>query len=138
MSIKRSALLLILGTLLGVALTAGVLAGLGRYSPEFLRRFAVNIAQVPASPAPSNSHGSVTDSSAVRKLVQDILSSDQGKAIVDDIIKNQSGDMLHSMLKEAVKSPEFRKTLSEVLESFFNSPEGKDLIKKIVRDLQTP
>ncbi len=78
------------------------------------------------------------DPSQVRSIVGDILSSDQGKAIMTDLMREGSRDMLEELIRQAAESPEFRKMLGEVLESFLSSPEGKELLKKVAETALSP
>jgi hypothetical protein len=74
------------------------------------------------------------DQSVLKSLIQDILSSEQGKALVSDIIRTQAPLTWRQMLEEATGSVEFRETLVEALDSFFKTEEGATLIRRVVED----
>jgi len=137
LSFRRNLVLVLLGVLLGVGLTAGVLVGVREYAPELLSRIlAVFIA--PRQEKGNSPLALTLDPNGVRSLVQDILASEEGRTIIRDLVTGESRETLLSLLQDAMEHPEFRKTLGEALESFFNSPEGKDLIKRIAKEALKP
>ena len=126
MSVKRGILLVLLGVALGVGLTVGSYYGVREYAPHlatwYLGRFAE--ASQPVQ----------IDTAQVQALVSDILASEQGRAVVSDLMQGQSRGF-EELMKEAMKSPEFRQMLSDVLGTFLTSPEGKELLKRVARAL---
>lgn len=139
MSFGRSAALVFLGILLGIGLTIGTYYGVRQYAPGLVSLYlgkALGASQTKggpeAAPVP------IIDSSLVKGIVQDILASDQGKAIVSDLIQSQSKESLNDLLAQAMQSPEFRRALSDILSNFMKTEEGKNLLKSIAKDVLTP
>ena len=61
--------------------------------------------------------------------------SEQGKAIVNDLIRSQTPETLRELLKEVMNSSEFRSALGEALNDFLKTPEGKDVINRIAQEI---
>lgn len=136
MNTSRYVALILLGMALGVGLTIGSYYGVREYAPDlavwYLERFGGSGKSV------ADTLGLEIDPSQVRSIVGDILSSDQGKTIMTDLMREGSRDMLEELIRQAAESPEFRKMLGEVLESFLSSPEGKELLKKVAETALSP
>jgi hypothetical protein len=130
LSVKRGILLVLLGVALGVGLTVGSYYGVREYAPHlatwYLGRFAE--ASQPVQ----------IDTAQVQALVSDILASEQGRAVVSDLMQGQSREAFEELMKEAMKSPEFRQMLSDVLGTFLTSPEGKELLKRVAKEALMP
>lgn len=126
LSLSRGILLVLLGVALGIGLTIGSYYGVKEYAPDLASWY---LAKFAGKPGPVG-----MDSAQVQAIVGKILASDQGKAIVSDLMQGQSRQMLEDLLKDAMKSPEFRQTLNEMLGTFLASPEGKDLLKRIAKE----
>lgn len=139
MSFGRSAALVFLGIVLGIGLTIGTYYGVREYAPDLASYYLARTLGRSPQPGTSGSGTSLPiDSAMVKSIVQDILVSDQGRAIVWDLIQSQSRESLDAFFREAMKSPEFRKALSEALGVFLRTEEGKALMKSIARDALTP
>ncbi len=139
MSFRRSAALVFLGVVLGIGLTVGTYYGVREYAPDlasyYLGRLLGTSPQYGASDSGTDSG---IDSAMVKGIVQDILASEQGRAIVWDLVQSQSKETFDAFFKEAMKSPEFRKALADALGTFLSSPEGKALLKRIASEALTP
>jgi len=133
---SRYVALILLGMALGIGLTIGSYYGVREYAPDlavwYLRKLGGSEKSV------ADTLGIEIDPSQVRAIVGDILASDHGKAIITDLVKGPSRDMFDDLLRQAAESSEFRKLLSEVIESFLTSPEGKELLKNIAREVLSP
>jgi len=130
---------LFLGIVLGIALTIGAYYGVREYAPDLAIRYLESLmGQGAPGGSPTGSILPGIDAGAVKSIVQDILSSEQGKAIVWDLFENQSKETFESFFKEAMKSPEFRQALADALGQFLETAEGKELIRRIARDALTP
>ncbi|MGI6662519.1 MAG: hypothetical protein ACOX4B_03445 [Bacillota bacterium] len=136
MKASRYVALILLGMALGIGLTIGSYYGMKEYAPDLAVWYLKRLGGPDKSVA--DTLGLEIDPSEVRSIVGDILSSDQGKAIVTDLMKGPSREMFEDLLRQAADSPEFRKMLSEVLESFLLSPEGKELLKNIAKEILSP
>ncbi len=136
MSIGRGIALVLLGVALGVGLTLGSYYGVKEYAPDLAVWYLERLGGSGKSVA--DTLGLEIDPSQVKAIVGDILASEQGRAIVTDLMQGQSREMLEGLIEEAMESPEFRKMLSEVLGSFLASPEGKELLKQIAKDILSP
>ncbi len=138
MSPGRKFLLVFLGVCLGIGFTVGAVLGIRQYSPELWAKTAAYFMGLSRTPDSGQSEAMGIDMTAVRGMIQEILTSDQGKAVVAEFIGSQSQDMYKTILEEAVRSPEFRKALADALDIFLKSQEGKDLIRRIVQETITP
>lgn len=136
MKASRYVALILLGMALGIGLTIGSYYGMKEYAPDLAVWYLKRLGGPDKSVA--DTLGLEIDPSEVRSIVGDILSSDQGKAILTDLMKGPSREMFEDLLRQAADSPEFRKMLSEVLESFLLSPEGKELLKNIAKEILSP
>lgn len=134
LSKRHSVLSFFLGFILGVGFTFGAYFGLKDYAPNLMSNFLTG----KKGPDDGTKRGVGVDSTLVKGMVQEILASDQGKAIVEELFRSESKKTLESFFQEATKSPEFRKTLGEALESFLATPQGKELVKKIAREVVIP
>lgn len=136
MTIWRTAFLIFLGVILGLAAVAGTYRGLGYIAPKVLAQL------LGGSTSPDTGikqQGSLpVDMSLIKGMVQEIICSEQGKAILSDLLKSQPRETFQAMFSEAMKSPEFRKSLSDALETFFTSQEGRELMTKIAREVLKP
>lgn len=134
MSWVRSLLLIASGVVLGVCFTVGLLYGVVRgyiaLPPEVAERGLRSII-FGSSVAPSGEDA--LNLPLIRETVQDILSSAEARALVEEILTSASPETLAGMLRDAVGSPEFRKVLSDVLLTFFKSPEGKELFNGLIK-----
>lgn len=139
MPLGRTIGVLFLGMVLGVGLTVGAYYGVREYAPQIATRY---LESVMGQGAPGGSAtGSILpsiDAGIVKSIVQDVLTSEQGKAVVWDLFEGQSKETFESFFKEAMKSPEFRQALADALGQFLSTAEGKELIKRIARDALTP
>ncbi|HHY35421.1 MAG TPA: hypothetical protein GX510_07325 [Firmicutes bacterium] len=130
----RSLLLVALGVVLGICFTAGLLYGLVRgyvvlppkVTGPVLNSIFGSISSSPEGESPLNLP-------AIRDAVQEVISSPEAEALVREIVENTPPETFAKILQEAIKSPPFRKALSEVLLTFFRSPEGKDLLTRILK-----
>ena len=138
MSLGRSIGLVFLGIVLGIGLTVGTYYGVREYAPDLASRYLARVLGTGAETGATGSAGLGIDSAMVKGIVQEILASEQGKAIVSDLVQNQSKETFEAFFREAMKSPEFRKALSDSLGTFLESPEGKALLKHIVSEAITP
>jgi len=139
LSFGRSVALVFLGAVLGIGLTLGTYYGVKEYAPELASRYLAKIlSTAPASDSPSDGIGMAVDPGMVRGVVQEILGSDQGRAIVSDFMRSQSKETFEAFFKEAMKSPEFRQALSDVLGTFLESPEGKALLRRVASEVINP
>lgn len=136
LSAGRSAGLVFLGVVLGIGLTIGTYWGVREYAPDVAAYYAGRL--LGSSDRSGQAGPPQIDSAVVKGLVQDILVSEQGKAIVHDLIRSQSKESLDGLFEEALKSPEFRKSLSEALGSFLRTEEGRDLLRSIAKEALTP
>ena len=139
MSFGRSAALLFLGVLLGIGLTIGTYYGVRQYAPGLISLYLGRaLGASPVQGGPGTTSAPIIDSGAVKSIVQDILASEQGKAIVNDLIQSQSRESLDALFAQAMQSPEFRRALSDILSSFLKTEEGKNLLRSIAKDIMTP
>lgn len=139
MSLSRSVALVFLGIALGAGLTIGAYYGVREYAPDLASWYlAKMVGSSPAGEPSSSPLGFQIDPAQIRGIVSDILASDQGKAVVSDLMQGQSREVFEAFLQEALKSPEFRKALGDALEVFLSSPEGKDLLKRIAKEALLP
>ncbi len=138
MSPGRVLALILLGVCLGVGLTVGAVFGVRQYSPSLWAKAVTYLAGLPLYAEPGTSGMANIDLSLVKAMVQEILASDQGKAVVSELISSQSQETFQAFFDEAIQSPEFRSALSETLDTFLKSPEGKDLIRRVARDAMNP
>lgn len=126
-----------LGIVIGICLSAGALLGLAGRAPEYLVDLQRRLAGSASTENPGAGIHTMLDQAALKMLVQDILASEQGKALVKDLIQTQAPETIGQMLEGAMSSPEFRTALSEMLDSFFKTSEGKQLIKSIAKEILT-
>ncbi|MGE5579525.1 MAG: hypothetical protein ACM3WU_05695 [Bacillota bacterium] len=139
MPLGRTIGVLFLGIVLGIGLTVGAYYGVREYAPELASRYLESImGQGAPGGSATGSIISGIDAGAVKGIVQDILTSEQGKAIVWDLFQGQSKETFEAFFKEAMKSPEFRQALSDALGQFLETAEGKELIRRIARETLTP
>ena len=123
MTAGKAVLLVTFGIVLGIALTIGAHAGIRE-----------NISALIGIALGNPQYNGQLDPSVISGIIQDIFSSEQGKAIINDIIQNYSGETLDLIIKQAAQSLEFKKALTEVLESFLDSDEGRALVLKTARN----
>ena len=138
MPLGRTIGLLFLGIVLGVGLTVGTYYGVREYAPDLASRYLASILGDGAGEGAAGSILPILDSSAVKGIVQEVLSSEQGKAVLWDLVQNQSKETFEAFFKEAMKSAEFRQALGDALGEFLETPEGKDLLKRVAREALTP
>ncbi len=86
----------------------------------------------------SGSMAANIDETTVKAIVQEVLTSSQGKAVIWDMMQDQSQDAFDAMLKNALQSPELAKALADALVSYLETPEGKDVVRKIVSEAMNP
>lgn len=129
----RSLLLVALGVVLGICFTAGALYGLVRGYVTLPQGVMDTVLSSILGSTPSPKAEPPLNVSEIRKAVQQIISSAEAEALVREIVEKTPPETFAKMLEQAVKSPTFRKALSEVLLTFFKSPEGKDLLTRILR-----
>lgn len=138
MPLGRSIGLVFLGIVLGIGLTLGTYYGVKEYAPDLASRY---LASILGEGTPSSGvAGNVmpTDSAMVKGIVQEVLSSEQGKAIMWDLVQNQSKETFEAFFKEAMKSPEFRQALADALGTFLKTAEGKALLRQVAQEALTP
>ena len=131
--------MLMLGILLGICLTFGTVYAVRRYSPDWWAQAMLYLAAKEL--APTGKDGNIVsgmDVSFVKEMVQDILTSEQGKAIVSDLVRSQSQQTFESFFAEAMRNPDFRMALSDALGTFLQSAEGKSLVKKVAQEVMNP
>lgn len=138
MSLGRTIGLIFLGIVLGVGLTVGTYYGVREYAPDLAARYLASILGDATGENAANSALPIMDSVMVKGIVQEVLSSEQGKAVLWDLVQNQSKETFEAFFKEAMKSSEFRQALGDALGEFLETPEGKELLKKIAREALTP
>jgi len=135
---KQRILFIFIGMFVGIALTCGLYFGIKQFAPQLIPHvLRFSNALTPEKDRLTGKTGTV-DITLVKDLVQEILASEQGKAIIQDLVENQSAQTLDSLFQEIMKSSECRKTLASAVESFLKTPEGKELINKITRDILNP
>ncbi len=121
-----------LGVLIGICISAGILVGVSSYAPEYLLGLpGVNT----IFEDPARKQNPLLDQTMLKGIVQDILVSEQGKAIVNDLIRSQTPETLRELMKEVMNSSEFRSALGEALTDFLKTPEGKDVINRIAQEI---
>lgn len=130
--------LVLIGVCLGIGLTVGITLGVRQYSPALWAKAVTYLTSLPLATGSNSAGTSNIDMSLVKAMVQEILASDQGKAVVSELISSQSQDTFKTFFNEAVNSPEFRSALLETLDAFLKSAEGKDLIRRVARDAMNP
>ncbi len=139
MSLGRSVALVFLGVVLGIGLTVGTYYGVREYAPDLASRYLAKLlGSGSGTAANDSSRGFALDSTMVKNVVQDILSSEQGKAIIADLVQSQSKELFEAFFQEAMKSPDFRKALSDTLGTFLQSAEGKALLRRIATEVMSP
>jgi tyrosyl-tRNA synthetase len=123
-----------LGIFLGFTLSVGILIGIRTYAPQVAQKLMFP----PETYSATEEHSQDIVQDFVRSTVQDILASTQGKAIVSNLLNNQSQEtferMFQELFQESMRSPEFRKALSDTLETFLESTEGKELLRRIAAE----
>lgn len=133
MSWIKPLLLVASGVVLGICFTAAVLYGLVRgyvtLPPEVTGPVLSSILGL----SPNAKGEPPLNLPAIRDAVQEIISSAEAEALVREIVEKTPPETFAKMLEEAIKSPSFRKALSEVLLIFFKSPEGKDLLTGLLK-----
>ncbi len=134
MSGKQQMAYILLGVAIGACLSMGALAGLAYYAPHVILSWQQTIA---GTGSEDDSAQAVLDQSILKSLIQDILCSEQGKALVNDIMRSQAPLTLRQMLEEAMDSPEFREALGEALASFLSSPEGAELMRRLAEQIMS-
>lgn len=136
---KHPGLTLFLGVLLGIFLSFGTVYAIRQFSPGL---WAQTMLYLATKDHVSGLGGGETingiDTGFVKGMIQDILTSEQGKAIVSDLVKSQSQDTFETFFSEALKNPDFRLALSDALGTFFQSAEGKALVKKVAQEVMSP
>lgn len=138
MSLGRTVALVFLGVVLGVGMTVGTYYGVKEYAPDLAARYLARLLNTTPAPDTPDGGGSVIDSAMIKNVVQEVLGSDQGRAIVSDFMQGQSKETFEAFFKEAMKSPEFRQALSDALGTFLESAEGKTLLRRIASEVMTP
>lgn len=134
MSGRQRVAYVFLGVVIGTCLSVGALIGVANYAPGVFLHWQQVITRAGLEDDPAQS---LIDQSLVKSLIQDILSSEQGKALVNNIIRNQAPLTLQQMLEEAMESPEFRVALGEALDSFLKTEEGTALIRRLAEEIMT-
>ncbi|HHW26466.1 MAG TPA: hypothetical protein GXX23_03880 [Firmicutes bacterium] len=136
---KHPGLMLFLGLLLGISLTLVTVYAVMQFSPNLLAQAMAYFAAKEISPTGENGETmNGIDTTFLKGMIQDILTSEQGKAIVSDLVKSQSQDTFETFFAEAMKNPDFRSALSDALGTFLQSAEGKALIKKVAQEAMSP
>lgn len=139
MSLGRSVALVLLGAILGVGLTIGAYYGVREYAPLVASRYLAGILAGLASPAgPAGDASPTIDATTVRGIVQEILCSEQGKAMISDLVQSQPRETFEALFRQVMGSPEFRKALSDALGTFLETPEGKTLLRRIASEVVGP
>ena len=138
MPLGRTIGLIFLGIVLGVGLTVGTYYGVREYAPDLASRYLASILSDDATGESALGALPIMDSAMVKGIVQEVLSSEQGKAVLWDLVQNQSKETFEAFFKEAMKSAEFRQALGDALGEFLETPEGKELLKRIAREALTP
>ncbi len=138
MPISRSIGLVFLGIVLGIGLTLGTYYGVREYAPELAARYLASVLGEKTSAGEQGASGTGLDTSTVKGIVQEVLNSEQAKAVLRDLMQSQSKETFEAFFKEAVKSPEFRQALAEALESFLETAEGKAFLLRIATEIMTP
>jgi hypothetical protein len=136
---KRPTLILLTGILLGVCLSFGSVYAIRQYSPDWWAQTMLYLAakDLTSTDTEGNTVGGL-DMDFVKGLVQDVLTSEQGKAIVSDLVRSQSQKTFEAFFSEAMKNPDFRLALSDALGDFLQSAEGKALVRKVAQEAMNP
>jgi hypothetical protein len=136
---KHPGLTLFLGILLGICLSIGTVYAVRQFSPRLWTQAMLYLAAKDSTPdgGDDNTIGGM-DAGFVKGIVQDILTSEQGKAIVSDLVKSQSQSTFETFFSEAMKNPDFRLALSDALGTFLQSTEGKALVRKVAQEVMNP
>ena len=122
-----------LGVIIGIFISAGILLSLLSFAPEYLVDWSGILARFTAKKPMAGQQDLLLDQTMLKGIIQDILTSEQGKALVNDLIRSQTPETLQGLLKEIMDSPEFKIALGEALELFLNRPEGNLLIRRIAQ-----
>ncbi len=139
MPLGRTVGLIFFGIVLGIGLTVGTYYGVKEYAPDLASRYLASIlGEGSSAGGAAESIVPGIDSTMVRGIVQEILSSEQGKAIMWDLVQNQSRETFEAFFREAMKAPEFRQALADALGTFLATPEGKALLRKVASEALTP
>lgn len=138
LSFGRTAALVFLGVILGLGMAVGTYYGVKEYAPDLAARYFARMLNLQPAPDSPDGTGSMIDSNMVKSVVQEVLGSDQGRAIISDFMRNQSKETFEAFFTEAMKSPEFRQALSNALGTFLESAEGKALLRRIASEVMTP
>jgi hypothetical protein len=125
-----------LGIIIGICISAGTVLGLSNYAPEYLLSWSGMLTGTSMDPL-AGKQNPLLDQTMLKGVIQDILASEQGKALVNDLIRNQAPETFRELLKEVMDSPEFRAELGKALGDFLKTPEGKDLINRIAKEVLT-
>jgi hypothetical protein len=127
-----------IGFLIGMCLSVGAWLGLANYAPSYLLGWQKTLTKTELEQQHGLNAQIVPESNMIKSIIQDILTSEQGKAIVNELIQTQGPEILKQMLEESINSPEFRATLGKAINTFLKTPEGKQLIKQIANEILTP
>lgn len=119
--------MVVLGAALGVGLTVGAFFAIKEYAPTIAAWY------LERQGGPS----ALLGTQDIEAMVADVLGSPECKSALLDMVKGQT-DTLESVLRESMESAEFRKTLSDILGEFFSTQEGKDLLKRIIKENLVP
>ena len=126
---------LLLGFVLGIGMSFGALIGLVNYAPNYLLDWQSVLTGTSLTVNPSPGTQTVLEQSMVKSTIQDILTSEQGKAVVNELIRDQAPIILKQIFEESMDSTEFRLALRESLDSFLKTPEGTELIRRIANEI---
>ncbi len=126
---------LFLGIVIGICMSAGALLGLASYAPGYLLNWQQVLMGTGLADSPAPGTQTLLDQTMLKSIIQDILASEQGKALVNDLIRSQAPLTISQLLEEAMDSPEFRVALGEALNSFLKTPEGSQLIRRIASEI---
>ncbi len=130
--------MIFLGIMLGVVILMVSVFCVWQFAPDLVARATGYLAMRGWSDERAGNSSASIDQLLLKGMVQDILSSDQARAIVSDVLDARTRDTFETFLIDAMKSTEFRKALADALETFLKSPEGKTLVRKIAEEMLTP
>jgi len=138
MSWTKSLLLVLSGILLGICFTVGMAYGLVRgyitLPPQITGPVLNSI--LGSTPLNSGEEPPLNESvvrNIARDAVQQIISSPEAQALIGELVEKTPPETFANVLEQAIKSPSFRKALSDILLAFFKSQEGKDLLSGLLK-----
>lgn len=130
--------MIFLGIMLGIIILMVSVFCVWQFAPDLAARATGYLAMRGWGDERAGDSPAALDQFLLKGMVQDILASDQAKAIMSDLLDARTRETFETFLIEAMKSTEFRKALADALETFLKSPEGRTLVRKIAEEMLTP